>query len=219
LYFVKLNRIIYVQRKSEDKFFAPVEVISSEKFLDKKVYRVVSKEKVFEYGIYKMNPNAWYVLGKDKEARKIFGMYLNRHHPSLKDLFIRATTEDPPLFFYQEHEIKRILLEKFHNNLDYGIFDVKEGKIVVRSMPNKEIIHKLKNIIGEMNETPELRIFSSKIKSMMEETQKLKRKLNILSDQKNNLLSTSLTDPEHLQKIEELKMIEKKLLYSPLWVE
>jgi hypothetical protein len=218
VYFVEEKKVIYIQRKGEDRLFTPVRVINP-KLLDKKIYRVVDKDEVFEYGIYRINPNSWYVLGKDKEARKIFGMYLNSHHPLLKDLFIRASTEDPPSFFYQDAGIKRVLLEKFHNNLDFGIFDVDAGKIVVRRMNNKEALYKLKNILADMYNIPELKIFNDKINSMTKEFEKLKKRMNVLSDRRNALISTPNTDPNYLQKTEELKLIEKKLLYSPLWLE
>jgi hypothetical protein len=198
------QKITYVQRKDEDRLFAPIQILDP-KFLKREIYRVVDPDDVFECGIYRMNPNAWYILGKDKESRKIFGMYLNSHYELLKNLFIRARTEDPPSFFYQDSEAKRFLLEKFHNNLDYGIFDIDAGKIKIRRMTNKEALHKLEKMLSDMCNIPKLKLYKDEIDSMVEKVEKLKEKMNALLEEKRDV---------PLLKVEELKKLEEKLLYS-----
>ena len=209
---------VSIQKKKEKKI---LRLNYGEKYLealDADVYVIEDRDKVFECATYMMNPNVWYVLGADAKSREMFGKYLISHHLGLEDLFLKARTTNPPDFFGQDWMLKALLLKKFHNNFDYGIFDVEGGKIKIRRMLNKEAVHKLEKILEDMHKVAG----GSNLKHLYRMETKaslLRQKLEELTQEKVELENVSLVDPEYFKAQCMLKELQKVLLYSPLWLQ
>jgi hypothetical protein len=216
------QKVIY--KKESEESTLPVPVLPPQ---DRKIYRIENREEVFEYAIRRLNPNFWYVFGHKKTHRDIFGMYLNEHHPELKNLFLRAVLEDPPDYFnLKDTELKGVLLTKFHNNQNYGIFDIDRGKIKVRRMNNREAVRKLRAIlidiqgIYEGKKKSRLRLFKKEAQSLMRKLNKIQTNLESLEEayKEQALTEVHPDDPERFLKLVKRKELEEKLYYAPLWI-
>lgn len=216
------QKLLYVTKEGQDGIFTiPQETYQALAAEELKIYKVHDPDEVLRVGLYRTNPHFFYILGSNP---KLFGAYLNSHHPDLKNIFLVSLTEDPPFFSLQDNIVKDIIIRKFNGNPLYRIFDVEDGRIKARRyISNREAEKIVKCIlldcirVYELSDDSMLRVFKDEAKSLMQKVSKFSDAIEKI--RKEYVKKANDIDVANLpQWQKEIDRLKKKLDNAvPLW--